>query len=283
MKTLSDTLTLRNGVKIPRLGFGTWQIPEGREAEAAVGAALQAGYRHIDTAAAYHNEKSVGKAIRESGLKREEIFVTSKLWNSQRGYLSGLEAFEKSLHDLGLEYLDLYLIHWPANSRNSRDWKRINIESWDALEKAHAEKRVRAIGVSNFLPHHLEALMRPNQVLPMVNQIEFHPGFMQAETVAFCRSKGILIEAWSPLGCGRVLEKPELRRVAEKYGKSTAQLCIRWCLQNEVIAIPKTVSPARMKENAEVFDFEISETDMKSIAESGEFGGSGLNPDEVDF
>ena len=278
----TSALRLLNGIEIPCIGFGTWQTPDGETAVTAVKAAIEAGYRHIDTAAAYGNEESVGKAIRESGIPRAELFITSKVWNTDRGYESTLQAFEKTLERLGTDYLDLYLIHWPANSTQFEDWAQINLETWRAMTDLYKAGRIRAIGVSNFLPKHLEPLME-TEVKPMVNQIEYHPGQMQEETVSYCKENGILIEAWSPLGTGKMLSNETLMAIAEKYHKSVAHLCIRWCMQNGTLPLPKSITPSRIADNLEVFDFEISEEDMKTINQMEYFGGSGLNPDTIDF
>ena len=282
MKTLQDSFVLNNGVKIPCVGFGTWQTPDGETAVAAVREALGTGYRHIDTAAAYGNEVSIGEGIRASGLARNEVFVTSKLWNAERGYDKTMAAFEKTVSDLGLDYLDLYLIHWPAAANQFENWQDINLSTWKAMTELYKAGRIRAIGVSNFLPHHLQALME-SEVQPMVNQIEFHPGQMQKETLQYCKEHGILVEAWSPLGTGRMLNNETLKTIAGKYKKSVAQLCIRWCLQNGVLPLPKSVTPSRIKENAAVFDFEITAEDMSAINSMAYCGGSGLHPDKIDF
>lgn len=274
---------LKNGVQIPAIGFGTWQTPDGTTAIKAVECAVRAGYRHIDTGAVYGNEKSVGEGIVRSGISREEIFVTSKVWNTERGYDTTLRAFDKTLADLGLDYLDLYLIHWPATVHRFDDWQRINADTWRAMEKLYREGKIRAIGVSNFLPHHLEALLNGATVQPMVNQIEFHPGFMQQECVAFCRSNGILVEAWSPLGTGRMLDNETLKTIAARYGKSVAQICIRWTLQHGVLPLPKSITPDRIRENLAVSGFVISVADMQVIDRMAYCGGSGLNPDKIDF
>lgn len=278
---IKETFKLRNDVQIPSIGFGTWQTPSGETAVAAVKCALESGYTHIDTAAAYNNEKSVGQAIAESGIERNKLFVTSKLWNSSRGYDKTLRAFDKSLKDLSLEYLDLYLIHWPA--AKGADWQKVNNETWRAMEELYKTGKIKAIGVSNFLPHHLQPLIDSAEIFPAVNQIEYHPGQMQQETVQFCRDKDIIIEAWSPLGTGKMLTNPQLMEIAKHYQKSVAQLCIRWCLQNDVLPLPKSVTPERIIENREVFDFEISDEDMKTINEMPYIGGSGLNPDTINF
>lgn len=282
MRHLTDTFTLRNSYRVLCVGYGTWQTPDGDTAIRAVGEAIQTGYRHIDAAAIYGNEASVGQGIKESGIDRKELFITSKVWNTDRGYESTLAAFEKTLADLQLEYLDLYLIHWPASKKQFSDWEQINLETWRAMTELYEEGRIRAIGVSNFLPHHLNALIN-TKVAPMVNQIEFHPGQRQEETLAFCTENNILVEAWSPLGTGHVLDNTQLKEIADKYKKSVAQLCIRWCLQNHVIPLPKSVTPSRIKENSEVFDFEISDEDMTAINQLPYFSGSGLHPDTVDF
>lgn len=283
MKELAKCFKLSNGYEIPQVGFGTWQTPNGETAMQAVKAALQCGYRHIDTAAIYGNEKSVGEGIRKSGVCREDLFVTSKVWNTERGYEKTLAAFDKTLADLGLEYLDLYLIHWPANEKQFENWQEINKDTWRAMETLYLEGKIKSIGVSNFLVHHLEPLLAVAKIEPMINQIEFHPGQMQLNTVEFCKRNQILVEAWSPLGTGRMLSNSTLMAIAEKYQKSVAQLCIRWCLQNEVLPLPKSVTPSRIEENTEVFDFVLSVEDMKIINDMKYCGGSGLNPNEVEF
>ena len=283
MKSLADTFTLNNGVLIPCVGYGTWQTPNGDVAIDSVKEAIKAGYRHIDTAAAYGNEKSVGRAVREAGEKREKLFVTSKLWNKNRGYDKTLAAFEKTMQDLQLEYLDLYLIHWPAAIGTTKDWEKENADTWRAMEKLYEEGRIKAIGVSNFLIHHLKALLRTANVKMTVNQIEFHPGMMQKETTDFCKQNDILVEAWSPLGTGKMLGNETLKEIAARYDKTAAQLCIRWCLQNDVLPLPKSVTTSRIKENAQVFDFEISPLDLQTINDMKYFGGSGLDPDKVTF
>lgn len=282
MNGLKDKLTLRSGIEIPMLGYGTWQIPDGDEVKNAVKCALDAGYRHIDTAAIYRNEVGVGEAIRESGIPREEIFLTSKVWNKCRGYDMAMSGFERSLEKLGVDYLDLFLIHWPASAKQYENWDEVNLETWRALTDLYKAGRIKAIGVSNFKPHHLKSLLK-TEVAPMINQIEYHPGWNNRETVEFCRENGIALEAWSPLGSGRVLSDGMLCRIAKKNGVSVAQLCIRRCLQNGVIALPKSVTPERIKSNFDVFDFEISEEDMNAINNMPTIGYSGLDADEVDF
>lgn len=283
MKSLTDSYVLNNGVNIPCVGFGTWQTPDGKTAVKAVIKALETGYRHIDTAAIYGNEKGIGDALKQCGVPREEIFVTSKLWNAERGYEKTLEAFEVTMEKLGLEVLDLYLIHWPAAKGDPAEWQKTNLETWRAFELLYEQKRIRAIGVSNFLPHHLEPVVREAKVKPMVNQIEFHPGYTQPEAVEFSRANGIVVEAWSPLGTGKMLGNPDLSRIAGKYGVSVARLCIRWCLQNGTLPLPKSVTSERIEENAKVFDFEIDAEDMAFIDAMPYIGGSGSHPDKISF
>jgi diketogulonate reductase-like aldo/keto reductase len=273
---------LNNDTQIPAIGFGTWQIPDGETTKNSVKTAIENGYRHIDAAAIYKNEKGVGAGIKASGIDRKDLFITSKLWNSERGYETTLQAFEKTLNDLQLDYLDLYLIHWPANAQQFENWQQLNSETWRAMEKLYNEGEIKAIGLSNFLPHHIEALLETAKIKPAVNQLEFHPGFMQTECVAFCHKNNILVEGWSPLGRGEVLKNKPLQEIAKKYEKTIAQLCIRWALQNNVVPLPKSSTASIIKENYEIFDFEISMEDIEIINEM-KFGGSGLNPDTVTF
>lgn len=281
MEKVKNAITLRNGVVIPTLGYGTWQTPD-EECAGAVKTALLLGYRHIDTAAIYRNEVGVGKGIAESGIARSEIFLTSKVWNKCRGYDMVMSAFERTLGKLGTDYLDLYLIHWPAAKKQYENPDEVNLDTWRAMTELYKAGHIKAIGVSNFKPHHLKPLCE-TEVIPMVNQIEFHPGYTQSEIVDFSTANGIAVEAWSPLGSGRVLGSAALGEIAAKYGKSTAQICIRYCLQKGVIALPKSVTPSRIKENFEVFDFELLPEDILAIDSMGELGYSGLDPDEVDF
>ena len=282
MNKLTDSFKLRNGVEIPCVGFGTWRSKDGEIAENAVRKAIEVGYRHIDTAAAYKNEESVGRAIKNCGIAREEIFVTSKLWNTERGYDKAKKAFEETLRKLQLDYLDLYLVHGPAAAHQYENWDQLNLDTWKALTELYLEGKIRAIGVSNFLPHHIASLLK-TEGPPMVDQIEMHPGFVWNETVELCRKNGILVEAWSPLGSGSLLGDPLLLELAEKYGKSVAQICLRWCLQMGTLPLPKSVTPCRIEENAKVFDFELCAEDMAKINDMAETGTSGFHPDSVDF
>lgn len=279
MKSLTDSFVLNNGVEIPCIGFGTWQTPDGDVCVASVKAALDAGYRHIDTAAAYENESGVGKGIKDSGIAREEIFVTSKLQNIDHGYDKTMAAFEKTLKELETDYLDMYLIHWP-NPIHFRDcWERENAGSWKAMEELYEAKRIRAIGVSNFLQHHLDALMKTANVKPAVNQIHLCPGDTQSELVQYCRDRDILLEAYSPLGVGKVFSVPEVKEMAGRYGRSIAQLCIRWSLQMGFLPLPKSVTASRIAENAQVFDFDITDEDVKILAAMDGVAGVFQDPD----
>ena len=272
-----EKFTLSNGVEIPAVGYGTYLTSE--KDDGTVAAALAAGYRHFDTASFYGTEQALGDALKASGVPREELFLTSKLWKDEMGYENALAAFERSLQKLGSDYLDLYLIHWPRTDDLTAEWRQLDRDTWRALEDLYRAGRVRAIGVSNFLPHHLRSLMKTSEVMPMVNQIEFHPGYPQTYTVEFCKAHGILPEAWSPLGRTRVLQDERLAGIAAKYGKSVAQLCVRFALQCGVAPLPKSSSPARMQANLDVFDFVISDEDMDRILTLPQFGWSGLHPD----
>mgnify|MGYP002530232301 FL=1 len=277
---LTDCYTLSNGVKIPCIGYGTWQTPDDVAAQ-SVQCALQNGYRHIDTAAAYGNEKSVGEGIRRSGVKREDIFVTTKHWIDMRGYEKTIQAFETSLMALGLDYLDLYLIHWPSVARRDEKWEWTNAETWRGFEKMYKDGKLRALGVSNFEKKHLDSLIKNATVKPMVNQLEYHPGYLQQDTVDYSKQLGMVVEAWSPLGSGAVLKHPVLVEMAQRYGKSVAQLCIRFALQSGVLPLPKSVTPARIEQNTQVFDFTISEEDMAIIRNMDRCGFSGFLAEEA--
>lgn len=267
-------IKLNNGKYMPSIGFGT-SLVTGEECTKTIKSAINVGYRHIDTASAYENEKEIGEAIKQSKVDRKELFITSKVWKDSMGYDNTLKSFQNSLDNLGLEYIDLFLIHWPRNNDEN-----LNIETWKALEKIYKEGKVKAIGVSNFLKHHLEALLPHCEIYPMVNQIEFHPGLMRKETKEFCMEKNIVLEAWAPLGKGKMLDNEKLINIAQKYNKSIAQLCLKWCLQNNVVPLPKSQNETRMKQNLDLFDFEITEEDMKIINNMEFFAGSDMDPNK---
>ncbi|MED1665163.1 aldo/keto reductase [Brevibacillus laterosporus] len=278
-KNLQATTTLHNGTKMPWFGIGVFKVEEGSELVSAVKSAIKHGYRSIDTAAIYGNETSVGQAIHEGiqeiNLPREDLFVTSKVWNADLGYEATLAAFETSLDKLGLEYLDLYLIHWPVKGKYK--------EAWRALEKLYKDGRVKAIGVSNFQIHHLEDLMEKAEIKPMINQVEFHPYLTQKELITFCRAHDIQVEAWSPLMQGQLLDNPVLQEIADKHGKTVAQVILRWDLQHGVITIPKSTKEHRIVENASVFDFELTKEEMDRIDALNQNHRVGPDPDNFDF
>ncbi len=283
MKALTDCYTLVNGVKIPCIGFGTWQTPNGEVAVSSVLSALEAGYRHIDTAQGYGNEESVGIAVKQSGIDRKELFLTSKLTNSEHGYEKTLAAFETTLEKLGTDYLDLFLIHWPNPIAFRDHWQEANAGTWKAFEELYRSKRIRAIGISNFRPRHMEELSRTAEIAPMVNQIRLCPGDTQDEVVEYCRAHNILLEAYSPLGVGKIFEVPEMKALAEKYQKSIAQICIRWSLQRGYLPLPKSVTPSRIRENTQVFDFELDSSDVQLIADLKGCVGYSSDPDTTTF
>ena len=278
---MADEYTLYNGVRVPAIGYGTY-LTDKAITEDCVLRALETGYRHIDTAAFYGNERETGNAVRRSGLRREEVFVTSKLWATDRGYKKALTAFDRTVSELGLGAPDLYLIHWPESPSRTPDWEKINLETWQALTELYEAGKVRAIGVSNFLPHHLDALIK-TKVPPMTNQIEFNPGVKQPETTAYCKEHGLLVEAWSPLGSGKLLQEPKLHAIAEKYGKSPAQLCLRWILQKGILPLPKSVTKERILQNTQLFDFCISSEDVQIMDSLSCVGRTGSDPDNAKF
>nr|WP_308426179.1 aldo/keto reductase [Alicyclobacillus cellulosilyticus] len=275
MTNIADCVTLNNGVKMPWFGLGVYKAQEGEEVENAVRWALEMGYRSIDTAALYGNERGVGQAIRDSGIPREEVFVTTKVWNSDQGYESTLRAFEESRRRLGFDYVDLYLIHWPVKGKY--------VETWRALEKLYRDGWVRAIGVSNFQIHHLQDIFAVSDIIPAVNQVEYHPRLTQKPLHAFCRDHGIQLEAWSPLMRGEVLGHPTIVEIAERHGKTPAQVVLRWDVQNEVVTIPKSVRKERIRENADIFDFELTEEEMARIDALNENRRIGADPDNFNF
>ena len=283
MNSLTDCYKLSNGVEIPCIGFGTWQTPDGDVCVSSVLSAIEAGYRHIDTAQGYGNEESVGLAVKKSGIDRKELFITSKLTNSEHGYERTLAAFEETMKKLDMDYLDLYLIHWPNPIAFRDHWQEANAGTWKAFEELYKAGRIRAIGISNFRPHHIEELMKTATVAPMVNQIRLCPGETQDEVVDYCRAHNIQLEAYSPLGVGKIFEVPEMKALAEKYGKSIAQICIRWSLQRGYLPLPKSVTPSRIKENTQVFDFELEAADVQLIADLKGCVGYSSDPDTTTF
>ncbi|WP_125981871.1 aldo/keto reductase [Loigolactobacillus iwatensis] len=280
---LTDTYTLNNGTQIPIVGFGTWQTPDGDVARQSVKTAIAAGYRHIDTAFAYGNEKSVGAGIRESGIKRENLWVTTKLTNDVHGYDKTKAAIETSLQNLGLDYLDLYLIHWPNPIASRANWEADNAGSWRAMEEAQKAGKLRAIGVSNFRPKHIDALLKTATVVPQVNQIFLNPSDLEPEVVAYNNAHHILSEAYSPLGTGKIFTVPELKELAEKYAKSVAQLVLRWSLQHGFLPLPKSVHADRIEANTKLFDFEITAADMQKIDGLRGVAGLAADPDTTTF
>ena len=274
LQGLNDSAELHNGVLMPRLGLGVWKVTEEGQVEQAIKDALKAGYRSIDTAKAYGNEEGVGQAIRDGGVPREELFVTTKVWNSDQGYESTLEAFEESRRRLGLDVVDLYLVHWPVKGKYK--------ETWRAMEKLYNDGKVRAIGVCNFHIHHLEDLMKDAVIKPMVNQVEYHPLLSQTELRQFCQEQGIVLEAWSPLMQGN-LDIPAITELAEKHGKTAAQIVLRWDLQHGVVTIPKSTRESRIRENADLFDFELSPEDMAKLDGLNQDQRFGPDPDNFNF
>lgn len=273
-KTLTESTVLSNGISMPWLGLGVWKVKDDGEAEITVKTAIEAGYRAVDTAAAYNNEVGVGAGVRASGVPREQIFVTTKVWNSNQGYNNALAAFQESLDKLGMDYVDLLLIHWPVKDKYK--------DTWRALEKIYRDGKAKAIGVSNFQIHHLEDVMASAEIMPMVNQVEYHPLLTQTELLAFCKANKIQVTAWSPLMQGN-LDIPLLAEIGAKHGKSPAQVVLRWDLQNDVVTIPKTTTPARLVENADIFDFELTADEMAQISALNQNKRFGSDPDNFNF
>ena len=272
---LSEVVTLSNGIEMPRIGLGVWRMSEGNEVVNAVRWAIEAGYKSIDTAKVYENEAGVGQAIRDTGVAREDVFITTKVWNSDQGYDSTLRAYDRSMELLGFEYADLYLVHWPVKGKYT--------ESWKALERLYTEGRVKAIGVSNFLVHHLQDVLDAGSMVPMVNQVEFHPRLQQPDLQAFCKSNGIQLEAWSPIMKGRVVEIDELNDIGRKYEKNAVQVTLRWLFQKDIVAIPKSSKKERIQANVEIFDFELSEDEMVQIDRLDQGIRVGPDPDNFNF
>jgi diketogulonate reductase-like aldo/keto reductase len=273
VSSIKESTLLNNGVRMPWLGFGVFKMSDGQEVEQAVRYALETGYRSVDTAAAYGNERGVGKAIRESGIPREDIFLTTKVWNGDQRKKRTMAAFEASLERLGTEYVDLYLVHWPV--------KGCYQETWQVMEEIYQNGRAKAIGVSNFQIHHLEDILRDSHTVPSVNQVEFHPFLVQPELLGFCQNHQIQVEAWSPLMQGQIVTEPVVQELAEKYAKTPAQIALRWDLQHKVVTIPKSSHPDRIAENAEIFDFQLSQADMDVLDALDE--GRRIGPDPGSF
>ena len=278
MESIYDCFKLNNDMKIPCVGFGTYKAAEGNNAE-ILKTAIEAGYRYFDTASFYQTEDFVGQAIRESNLPREDFFLVSKMWKDEMGYQQTKDALEKSLKRLGTDYLDIYLIHWPRPSADCENWKELDLETWRAMEELQKEGKIRGLGLSNFLPHHIKNILENGTVKPVVNQLELHPGYMQQAAVQYCKEHGIQMQAWSPIGRRRILEDGLILELAGKYQVLPAQLCLRFLLQNDIIPLPKSSSMERMKQNMDLFHFEISEEDVSRLATMPQAGWSGEHPD----
>lgn len=278
MKSIYDTYTLSNGVKIPCVAYGTYKAKDENGAD-IISAAVEEGYRYFDTASFYETESYVAEAISRSGLPREDFFIATKLWKEEMGYEEALAACERSLKRLNTDYIDLYLIHWPKPTPDYEEWKQLDLDTWRALEKLYKEGKVRAIGVSNFLPHHLDNILENCEVKPMVDQIEYHAGYTQEATVQYCKQHSILVQAWSPISRGRIFHDVTLMELAEKYQVSVAKLALRFCIQNGIVPLPKAASRERMRENMNLFDFTISDEDMNRINTIPQVGWSGEHPD----
>ena len=281
--SLEDTYTLNNGVEIPIIGFGTWQTPDGDIAKHAVEVALNAGYRHIDTAAAYGNEKSVGQAIKNSGINRHDLFITTKLWNADHGYQSTKAAIDRSLQNLKVDYLDLYLIHWPNPVAMRDHWAEANAESWRAMEEAVQDGKIRSIGVSNFRNRHLDELLKTAEIKPAVNQIMLNPSDLQPDVVKVNNELGLLSEAYSPLGTGGLLGNETVKEIASEVGKSPAQVLIRWSLEHGFLPLPKSVHDKYIQANVEVFDFNLNSEQMNRLDNLHGVSGLATDPDTANF
>ena len=278
-----ENFKLSNGIEIPAIGFGTWLL-EGEKVTEPLKIALEKGYTHIDTAAIYKNEKEIGAVLKADNVDRSKLFITSKCWNSERGYEKALAAFEQTLADLQTDYLDLYLIHWPANETQFPDnWAELNAGTWRAFEEIYKSGKAKSIGVSNFNINHLEALFETAEIKPMVNQIEIHPGHSQPELVDFCKQHDLLVEAWSPLGSGRILENELIVSLSDKYNVSVGQICINYCLAKEILPLPRSSSEKNIEANLTSNNFKLSAEDVKAIDEMPADGFSGLNPSMVEF
>lgn len=271
VNNIKDCTVLHNGVKMPWFGLGVYKVEDGREVINSIHTAIEVGYRSIDTAAFYQNEVGVGQAVKNAGIPREELFITTKVWNDRQGYETTLEAFEESRKKLALDYVDLYLVHWPVTGKY--------IETWRALEKLYKDGYVKAIGVCNFKVHHLQDLIANSEIKPMVNQVEFHPRLTQREVLSFCKENDIQLEAWAPLMRGRLMDHPTIIKLAEKYGKKPSQILLRWDLDNGVVTIPKSIHEERIKENADIFDFQLEAIDIQEINALNKNERTGPDPD----
>lgn len=274
----SEYYILNNGEKIPSVGFGTYKAADGKSA-GVIRTAIEVGYRYFDTASFYGTEQYVAQAIRESGIPRKEFYIASKLWKDEMGYDNVRKAFERTLDNLKTDYLDLYLIHWPLPEPGYKNWRRLDKETWRAMEELYLEGQVKTIGLSNFLPHHIENILENCTVKPAVDQIEYHPGYSQEAAVNYCREKGIAVQAWSPIGRTRILEEPLIKELADKYGTTPAQVCLKFAVQRGIIPLPKASSRERMKENRNLFSFRLDMEDIWRLATMPQTGWSGEHPD----
>jgi len=281
MDSIQDTYVLSNGVKIPCVGYGTWTLQNDQKSVDILKTAIDCGYHHIDTAFYYNNEKAVGQAVRECGLKRSELFITGKLGNDNHGYENTLKEFGMTMENLGVEYLDLYLIHWPIPIINRNNWKEINEGSWKAFEELYQEGKIKAIGVSNFLQNHLDAILETATIAPMVDQLELHPQYVQREAVNYCKDHRMIVEAYSPLITGQ-MQNPLLIEIAGKYNRSVAQVLLRWSIQHGFLPLPRATKRVNMKENADIFDFELSEEDIEAMKVLETLGRTGFHPDKLE-
>ncbi|MDM8210298.1 aldo/keto reductase [Mediterraneibacter glycyrrhizinilyticus] len=271
---------LNNGVEIPAVAFGTYKAADGKSAD-VIRAAIGAGYRYFDTASFYGTETYLAEAIRESGIPRREFFIASKLWKDEMGYENVKSAFERTLNNLRTDYLDLYLIHWPLPEPGYKEWRQLDKETWRAMEELYEAGKIRAIGLSNFLPHHIENILKDCRVRPAVDQIEYHPGYSQEAVVNYCRERGILVQAWSPIGRSRVLDEPLVKELAAKYDVSPAQICLKFAVQRNIIPLPKSSSEDRMRENLDLYSFELEQDDIWRLSTMPQTGWSGEHPDRA--
>lgn len=278
MKSINDTYTLSNGLEIPCLGFGTYN-PTGGDNVEIILTAMECGYRYFDTASLYGTERALGEAVKKSGIARGDLFIASKAWIDEMGYEEVKQAFERTLNRLQTDYLDLYLIHWPRSAEDDTDWKEKGRETWRAMEELYEAGKIKGLGLSNFLPHHMDNILQNCKVKPVADQLELHPGYMQQAATAFCAENHVAVQAWSPLGRAKLLEAPLLLKMAAKYGKSPAQICLRYLLQKGMIPLVKATKAERMKQNADVFDFEIEKDDMWMLDCMPQTAWSGEHPD----